>query len=172
MIIKIRLRLFLTLFLNCFSILLQTICGLHQNTSLMMLILGHNQVMSLAMVSYYLNWFVVDYRTACMKTSIKKVSDKHYGKKEVNILALHNFLITSNKNRISVLIFFSFFILKVVVERVKKGQDPPFRPRITADLVESPIYIKMAKSCWSENPLDRPKFSDCLKNLRQMNKGK
>ncbi|KAK3753336.1 hypothetical protein QZH41_015271 [Actinostola sp. cb2023] len=61
---------------------------------------------------------------------------------------------------------------KIVVERVKKGQDPPFRPRITADLVGNPLYIKMAKNCWSENPLERPKYNDCLKTLRQMNKGK
>lgn len=66
--------------------------------------------------------------------------------------------------------FFVFY--PVVVERVKKSQDPPFRPRITVDLVQSPLYIKMAKQCWSENPLERPKYSDCLKTMRQMNKGK
>lgn len=60
----------------------------------------------------------------------------------------------------------------MIVERVQKGQEPPFRPRITADLVGHPLYIQMAKNSWAQNPHDRPKFNDNLKTLKQMNKGK
>ena len=59
-----------------------------------------------------------------------------------------------------------------IVERVRKGDNPPFRPRLTADLVEHPQFLEMTRQAWDENPLNRGKFSDCLKSLKQMNKGK
>ncbi|KAL9957701.1 hypothetical protein ACROYT_G034630 [Oculina patagonica] len=61
---------------------------------------------------------------------------------------------------------------KSVVERVQKGQTPSFRPRITKDTVGHTLYVDMMKQCWDQDPNARPKFSDCIKYLKQMNKGK
>ncbi|XP_068752048.1 atrial natriuretic peptide receptor 1-like [Montipora capricornis] len=61
---------------------------------------------------------------------------------------------------------------KEIIERVQKGGSPPFRPRITNDLAEHSLYVQMMKQAWDQDPLIRPKFSDCLKYLKQMNKGK
>ncbi|XP_022796077.1 atrial natriuretic peptide receptor 1-like [Stylophora pistillata] len=61
---------------------------------------------------------------------------------------------------------------QAVVERVKKGETPAFRPRITKDTVGHTLYVDMMKMCWDQDPLARPKFSDCIKYLKQMNKGK
>jgi len=61
---------------------------------------------------------------------------------------------------------------KAVVERVQKGETPYFRPRVTKDLAEHPLYIQMMTQCLDQDPAARPKFSECLKLLKQMNKGK
>lgn len=61
---------------------------------------------------------------------------------------------------------------QAVVERVKKGEIPSFRPRITKDTVGHTLYVDMMKLCWDQDPLARPKFSDCIKYLKEMNKGK
>jgi len=60
----------------------------------------------------------------------------------------------------------------VVVENVQKGGTPYFRPRVTKDLAEHPLFIQMMKQCWDQDAASRPKFSECLKFLKQMNKGK
>lgn len=59
-----------------------------------------------------------------------------------------------------------------VIGRVQKGESPPFRPRVTKDTVGHALYIDMMKQCWDQDPDARPKFSDCNKYLKQMNKGK
>lgn len=59
-----------------------------------------------------------------------------------------------------------------IIERVQKGGSPPFRPRVTNDLAENPLFVEMMKQAWDQDPHIRPKFSDCLKYLKQMNKGK
>lgn len=59
-----------------------------------------------------------------------------------------------------------------VVERVQKGDTPHFRPRVTKDMAEHPLFIQMMKQSWDQDPAARPKFSECLKFLKQMNKGK
>ena len=64
------------------------------------------------------------------------------------------------------------FLISGIVARVRKEEDPPFRPRLTADLVGHPQYIQMAKDCWNQSPPLRPKPNDCLKQLKLMNKGK
>lgn len=64
------------------------------------------------------------------------------------------------------------FLPSDVVERVRKGENPPFRPRVTADLVGHSSFLEMMRQAWDQNPLNRGKFSDCLKSLKQMNKGK
>ncbi|XP_074628982.1 atrial natriuretic peptide receptor 1-like [Acropora palmata] len=61
---------------------------------------------------------------------------------------------------------------KEIIERVQKGGNPPFRPRVTNDLAENPLFVEMMKQAWDQDPHVRPKFSDCLKYLKQMNKGK
>ena len=59
-----------------------------------------------------------------------------------------------------------------MIERVQKGGTPSFRPRVTKDMAEHPLYIQMMKQSWDQDPALRPKFSECLKLLKQMNKGK
>lgn len=61
---------------------------------------------------------------------------------------------------------------KMVVENVQKGGTPYFRPRVTKDLAEHPLFLQMMKQCWDQDAASRPKFSECLKLLKQMNKGK
>ncbi|XP_020632212.1 atrial natriuretic peptide receptor 2-like [Orbicella faveolata] len=59
-----------------------------------------------------------------------------------------------------------------VIGRVQKGETPSFRPRITKDIVGHALYVDMMKQCWDQDPHARPKFTDCIKYLKQMNKGK
>ena len=59
-----------------------------------------------------------------------------------------------------------------IIERVQKGGTPCFRPRITKDMAEHPLFIQMMKQSWDQDPALRPKFSECIKLLKQMNKGK
>lgn len=59
-----------------------------------------------------------------------------------------------------------------VVGRVQKGETPSFRPRVTKGIVGHALYVDMMKQCWDQDPNARPKFSDCIKYLKQMNKGK
>ena len=63
-------------------------------------------------------------------------------------------------------------LFPAVVERVQKGETPSFRPRITKDTVGHTLYVEMMKQCWDHDPSARPKFSECIKYLKQMNKGK
>lgn len=32
-----------------------------------------------------------------------------------------------------------------IIERVQKGGNPPFRPRVTNDLAENPLFVEMMK---------------------------
>jgi len=59
-----------------------------------------------------------------------------------------------------------------VIGRVQKEETPPFRPRVTKDTVGHALYVDMMKQCWDQDATARPKFSDCIKYLKQMNKGK
>ena len=59
-----------------------------------------------------------------------------------------------------------------IIDRVQKGETPSFRPHVTRDIVGHPLYVEMMKQCWDQDPHARPKFSDCMNYLKQMNKGK
>lgn len=59
-----------------------------------------------------------------------------------------------------------------IIGRVQKGESPSFRPHVTKDIVGHPLYVEMMKQCWDQDPNARPKFSDCIKYLKKMNKGK
>lgn len=61
---------------------------------------------------------------------------------------------------------------QAVIERVQKGETPPFRPRVTKGTVGHTLYVDMMKQCLDQDPIARPKFSECIKYLKQMNKGK
>ncbi|KAF6020196.1 hypothetical protein EB796_021491 [Bugula neritina] len=59
-----------------------------------------------------------------------------------------------------------------ILERVKRGGDLPFRPRI-GDLAERyDTYVTdLLKDCWSENPIERPSFKSIQVRLKPLQKG-
>ncbi|KAK6181613.1 hypothetical protein SNE40_009435 [Patella caerulea] len=58
-----------------------------------------------------------------------------------------------------------------IIERIIAGECPPYRPNVPPGLVADAITDIM-RSCWEENPLQRPPFSVIGENLRKVNKGK
>mgnify|MGYP001794754827 FL=1 len=59
-----------------------------------------------------------------------------------------------------------------ILDRVKKGGELPFRPRI-GDLAERyDTYVTdLLKDCWSENPEERPSFKVIQLRLKPLQKG-
>lgn len=60
---------------------------------------------------------------------------------------------------------------KTIVSRVRRRENPPFRPFIPSSYGDGP-YVKMMKSCWEEDPNFRPKFSEILQTIKKINNGK
>ena len=58
-----------------------------------------------------------------------------------------------------------------IVNRVQKRENPPFRPLIPSSYGDG-LYVTMMYTCWDENPSLRPKFSEILQTIKQINNGK
>ena len=61
------------------------------------------------------------------------------------------------------------------VERVKKGETPPFRPELpkcTGDDAESSLLNALAVNCWAEIPEERPCIEAVTAVIMQLNKGR
>lgn len=59
-----------------------------------------------------------------------------------------------------------------ILDRVRMGGIPPFRPDLTAeDCIECPDLLTLVRKCWSENPTERPDFGRIKISLRKICKG-
>ncbi|XP_069482876.1 atrial natriuretic peptide receptor 2 [Ambystoma mexicanum] len=58
---------------------------------------------------------------------------------------------------------------KEIVQKVRNGQKPYFRPSIDTGLHSEELAILMDR-CWAEDPLDRPEFSQIKMYIRKFNK--
>ncbi|XP_043190575.1 atrial natriuretic peptide receptor 2-like isoform X1 [Amphibalanus amphitrite] len=58
---------------------------------------------------------------------------------------------------------------KEIVENVRNGQKPPFRPAIDDDMADEEV-LQMMRRCWSEDPVDRPDFHALKGIIRRLNK--
>jgi hypothetical protein len=55
------------------------------------------------------------------------------------------------------------------VEAVKSHEKPLLRPSISEDACEEEV-IRMMKSCWADEPLERPDFQQLKGIIRKLNK--
>ena len=64
--------------------------------------------------------------------------------------------------------------LSEVVERVKEGRTPNFRPTLPDNMEQdiNPAILNLIKECWEENPDDRPSLGHIKQTLRSFNKGR
>ena len=71
----------------------------------------------------------------------------------------------------SLLILFCLFsICSAVIQKVKARSVPPFRP-VVQDLLDGAEGLRdVMKKCWSENPEERPHFSELKKDVEVMMK--
>ncbi|XP_077869576.1 speract receptor-like [Saccoglossus kowalevskii] len=61
---------------------------------------------------------------------------------------------------------------KEIISRVKAGLDPPYRPNVSdVNEVAPECVLLTMRSCWSEDPLDRPEFLKCREMLKPMQEG-
>lgn len=63
------------------------------------------------------------------------------------------------------------FLSAAIVVRVQGRENPPFRPVIPNSYNDS-FFVRMMRSCWDEDPVIRPKFSDILQTIKKINNGK
>ena len=62
----------------------------------------------------------------------------------------------------------------MIVEKVREGQYPLFRPTPKREDLEGmdPVLVAMMTQCWAEQPSDRPSFEELTKQMRKLNDGK
>ena len=64
------------------------------------------------------------------------------------------------------------YIFPACVERVKKSEQPPFRPSVTAWVDEDCVQlVDLMKFCWEDGPQHRPSFEVVQTIWKKMNKG-
>jgi hypothetical protein len=56
-----------------------------------------------------------------------------------------------------------------IIERVKHGDEPVYRPRITEDVEEQDKMVGVMTCCWQECPQLRPDLHSLLKILIDIN---
>ncbi|OQR67817.1 atrial natriuretic peptide receptor 1-like, partial [Tropilaelaps mercedesae] len=57
-----------------------------------------------------------------------------------------------------------------ILDRVKMGSVPPFRPEVSADECPQEL-LKLMKRCWAENPSDRPLVAEVKARIKKITKG-
>ncbi|KAL5017257.1 hypothetical protein ScPMuIL_006846 [Solemya velum] len=61
---------------------------------------------------------------------------------------------------------------KDVIERVREGSSPPFRPEIPGDAMNvNQMTVEFMQNCWAEQPEYRPTFSAAKSHMRQNYRG-
>ena len=58
-----------------------------------------------------------------------------------------------------------------VVTRVRNGESIPFRPQLPDNLELGKPMLDVIRSCWVENPDQRPTFQQIRTTLRKMTEG-
>ncbi|KAH7946437.1 hypothetical protein HPB49_024954 [Dermacentor silvarum] len=59
--------------------------------------------------------------------------------------------------------------LKEILDRVKMGTTPPFRPEVSPD--ECPAdMLRLMRACWAENPSDRPTIAEVRHAVKKITK--
>jgi len=58
-----------------------------------------------------------------------------------------------------------------VVTRVRNGESIPFRPQLPENLELGKPMLDLIRSCWLENPEQRPTFQQIRTTLRKMTEG-
>ncbi|CAM1295059.1 NPR2 (predicted) [Pycnogonum litorale] len=58
---------------------------------------------------------------------------------------------------------------KEILDSVKNGQKPIFRPTVDDEICEEEV-MQMMKKCWSEEPMERPDFHALKSIIRKLNK--
>lgn len=64
----------------------------------------------------------------------------------------------------------SYFLAAEIVENVKNGGHPPFRPSTEEEGVGEEEVIAMMKKCWAEECMERPDFQQLKSIIRRLNK--
>ncbi|XP_077865380.1 atrial natriuretic peptide receptor 1-like [Saccoglossus kowalevskii] len=59
--------------------------------------------------------------------------------------------------------------VKEIIERIKKGESPPFRPQIDRNLYPNEVRNLM-ESCWEENPSLRPNINAISATIKKLNR--
>ncbi|XP_022699690.1 atrial natriuretic peptide receptor 1-like [Varroa jacobsoni] len=57
-----------------------------------------------------------------------------------------------------------------ILDRVKMGVVPPFRPEVSADECPQEL-LRLMKHCWAENPNDRPLIAEVKARIKKITKG-
>ncbi|XP_070568265.1 atrial natriuretic peptide receptor 1-like isoform X2 [Ptychodera flava] len=65
----------------------------------------------------------------------------------------------------------SFIEPKEIIDLVKEGIDPPFRPLVPRNTCK-PALLDLMKKCWAEVPHERPTFEHIRRDLNRTNGGK
>ncbi len=60
-------------------------------------------------------------------------------------------------------------LLTEIIENVKNGQKPAFRPTVDEEMGDEAV-VQMMKRCWMEDPAERPDFPALKATIRRLNK--
>ena len=58
-----------------------------------------------------------------------------------------------------------------IIEKVKLGIEPPFRPMVPAEICDKQ-WLKLMSECWNEDPVKRPGFERIQKAIKAINGGR
>jgi hypothetical protein len=58
-----------------------------------------------------------------------------------------------------------------LLDRIKAGGIPPFRPEVAPDDCEAPEILPLMAQCWSETPSLRPDFTEIKQRLKKITRG-
>ena len=61
------------------------------------------------------------------------------------------------------------FVSSEVITKVRGKEDPPFRPFLSDQFIGNANSLRdTMKSCWDENPYERPSFADLKKIMETL----
>ena len=62
---------------------------------------------------------------------------------------------------------FPYFLHIVIIQNVRKGRNPAFRPRVDSSDCAAQLY-RVMEDCWAEYPLERPSFDLVKRGLKPL----
>lgn len=60
---------------------------------------------------------------------------------------------------------------KIILDRIKAGTLPPFRPEIQPEDCDAPEILPLISLCWAESPNLRPDFPELKQKLKKVTRG-